>query len=149
MGEPAPVPVPKRLRRARIAALVWGVFLLSLTSYPSPPPVPVIGWIPSVDKFIHFVLYGIEAFLLYLALRWPGRDRFSLGRVLALVGLMAVWAVAYETHQYWIPGRSMEGGDVIGDVCGSVVGALAASAVSGRRGKDPAGRAGTSPAPTS
>ncbi|HEY6050835.1 MAG TPA: VanZ family protein [Thermoanaerobaculia bacterium] len=136
MREPASVPVPaKRLRRVRIAALVWGVFLLSLTSYPSPPAIPVIGWIPSIDKFIHFMLYGIEAFLLYLSLRWPGRDRFSLARVLALTGLMAVWAVADETHQYWIPGRSMEGGDVIGDVSGSIAGGLVASAVSGRREK--------------
>jgi VanZ family protein len=138
MREPAPpVALPaKRLRRARIAALVWGVFLLSLTSYPSPPEIPVIGWIPSVDKFIHFTLYGIEAFFLYFAIRWPGeRRRFSLGRVLALAGLMAVWAVADETHQYWIPGRSMEGGDVIGDVSGAVVGGLVASGVSGRKGR--------------
>ena len=135
MREPAPpVALPaKRLRRARIAALIWGVFLLSLTSYPSPPAIPVIGWIPSVDKFIHFTLYGIEAFFLYFAIRWTGeRRRFSLSRVLALVGLMAVWAVADETHQYWIPGRSMEGGDVIGDVCGSLAGAVVASAVAGR-----------------
>jgi len=131
---PESLPVPaKRLRRARIAALVWGVFLLSLTSYPSPPAIPVIGWIPSIDKFIHFCLYGIEAFFFYFALRWPGRPRFAMGRVLALTGLMAVWAVADETHQHWIPGRSMEGGDVIGDVSGSLVGALIASGLSGRR----------------
>jgi len=134
MREPAPVPVPaKRLRRARIAALVWGVFLLSLTSYPSPPAIPVIGWIPSIDKFIHFALYGVETFFLYFAIRWPGQSRrFSLGRVLVLVGLMAVWAIADETHQYWIPGRSMEGGDVIGDVSGSIAGGLVASGVAGR-----------------
>ena len=106
---------------------------MSLTSYPSPPAIPVIGWIPSIDKFIHFCLYGIEAFFFYFALRWPGRPRFAMGRVLALTGLMAVWAVADETHQHWIPGRSMEGGDVIGDVSGSLVGALIASGLSGRR----------------
>ena len=136
MKTPAPETVPvQRLRRARIAALVWGVFLFTLTSWPSPPTVPVVGSIPNFDKVVHVTLYGVEAFLLYLAIRWPGRDRFSLGRVLALVGLMAVWAIADETHQYWIPGRSMDGGDVAGDVGGSLAGALAASAVSvrGRR----------------
>jgi VanZ family protein len=130
---PAPETVPvQRLGRARVAALVWGVFLFTLTSWPSPPTVPVIGAIPDFDKLVHITLYGVEAFLLYLAIRWPGRARFSLGRVLALVGLMAVWAVADETHQYWIPGRSMDAGDVAGDVGGSLAGALAASAVSAR-----------------
>jgi VanZ family protein len=82
---------------------------------------------------VHFVLYGVEAFLIYRAVSWPGRSRFSLGRVLALVGAMAVWAVADETHQAWIPGRSMEAGDVGADVTGAVCGAMLASGISGRR----------------
>lgn len=131
---PESLPVPaKRLRRARIAALVWGVFLFAITSYPSPPTVPIVGGLPGFDKMVHFSLYGVEAFFLYFALRWPGRPRFAMGRVLALTGLMAVWAVADETHQHWIPGRSMEGGDVIGDVSGSLLGSLIASRLSGRQ----------------
>jgi VanZ family protein len=43
---------------------------------------------------------------------------------------MAVWSVADEVHQYWIPGRSMEGGDVAADVAGAVAGAVAASLAS-------------------
>jgi VanZ family protein len=53
-------------------------------------------------------------------------------RVATIVGAMAVWAVADETHQAWIPGRSMESGDVGADVFGAVAGAVMASAVSGR-----------------
>jgi VanZ family protein len=89
--------------------------------------VPVISAIPNFDKFVHFTLYAVEAFLIYRAVRWPGRSRSSLGRTLAIVGLMAVWAVADETHQFWIPGRSMEAGDVAGDVAGACAGALLAS----------------------
>jgi VanZ family protein len=122
------------LRRARRAAFVWAVFLLTLTSWPKPPTVPIVSTIPNFDKVVHFVLYGVEAFLLYGAVLWPGRSRFSLGRVLALAGAMAVWAVADETHQAWIPGRSMEAGDVAADVTGAVVGAVVASTVSGKRG---------------
>ena len=135
---PSPPPpltpsIPSDLRRARRAAFVWAVFLLTLTSWPKPPTVPIVSAIPNFDKFIHFVLYGVEAFLLYQAVLWPGRSRFSLGRVLALVGAMAVWAMADETHQAWIPGRSMEAGDVAADVTGAVVGAVLASGISGRR----------------
>jgi VanZ family protein len=94
--------------------------------------VPVISAIPNFDKLVHFTLYAVEAFLIYRAVRWPGRSRASFGRTLAIVGLMAVWAVADETHQFWIPGRSMEAGDVAGDVVGAWAGALLASGISAR-----------------
>jgi VanZ family protein len=122
----------RRLALARRAALFWGVFLFALTSWPRPPRVPVISEIPNFDKFVHFTLYAVEAFLIYLAVRWPGRARASLGRTVAIVGLMAVWAVADETHQFWIPGRSMEAGDVAGDVAGACAGALLASGMTKR-----------------
>ncbi len=122
------------MRRARRAALTWGLFLLTLTSWPKPPTVPIVSAIPNFDKVVHFVLYGVEAFLLYEAILWPGRSRFSLARVLALAGAMAVWAMADETHQSWIPGRSMEAEDVAADVTGAVCGAVVASVVSAKRG---------------
>jgi VanZ family protein len=116
----------------RPAAVIWAVFLFALTSWPRPPEVPIVSTIPNFDKLIHFTLYGVQAFLIYRAVRWPGKAAGSLTRVLAIVGLMAVWGIVDETHQYWIPGRSMEGGDVAADVAGAAAGALAASIASGR-----------------
>jgi VanZ family protein len=106
--------------------------------------VPVVSGIPNFDKIVHFTLYAVEAWLLYRCVRWPGEPRFSLARAIAIVGAMAVWGVADETHQKWIPGRSMEGGDVAADVAGAAAGALAASGVSRRRGAgaDPSLRSG-------
>lgn len=92
-----------------------------------------LSGIPNLDKLGHFGLYAIEAGLLYAAVAWPGRSRFSLARVLAIVGAMAVWGVVDEVHQTWIPERSMEGGDVLADVSGAAAGALVASVLSGRR----------------
>lgn len=114
-------------RRAKSAALFWALFLLTLTSWPRPPSVPILSAIPHFDKFVHFVLYGVQAFLLYRAVTWGGESGFSLWRVIAIVGVMAVWAVADEVHQYWIPGRSMEGADVMADLIGATVGAMSAS----------------------
>jgi VanZ family protein len=116
----------------RRAALIWAIFLFALTSWPKPPQVPIVSTIPNFDKLIHFTLYGVQAFLIYRAVVWPGGSGFSLTRCLAVVGLMAVWAVADETHQYWIPGRSMEGGDVAADVVGATAGAAAAAIASER-----------------
>ncbi|HXM80136.1 MAG TPA: VanZ family protein [Thermoanaerobaculia bacterium] len=96
--------------------------------------MPIVGAIPNFDKLVHGGLYAVETFLLYLSVRWPGRPRFSLARVFALVGVMAVWGVVDEVHQTWIPGRSCEAGDVAADVAGATAGALAASSLfAGRR----------------
>ena len=122
------------LRRYRIGALAWGVFLFTLTSWPSPPRVPLVSGIPNFDKLVHFALYAVEAWFLYRSVRWPGQPRFSLARALAIVGVMAVWGVADETHQAWIPGRAMEGDDVAADAAGAAAGAVAASVLS-RRGE--------------
>lgn len=106
---------------------------MTLTSWPSPPQVPLVEGIPNFDKLVHIVLYAIEAFFLYMAVRWPGRPRFSLTRVVVLVGAMAVWAIADEVHQTWIPGRFCDAGDVAADVSGAAAGALVASALTGVR----------------
>jgi len=122
-----------RLRRARTAALAWGVFLFAITSWPRPPEIPVLSGIPNFDKVVHFGLYAAESFLLYLAIRWPGRARFSLLRVLALTGLMAAWGTVDEVHQTWIPGRSCDPEDALADTAGGAAGALVASALVRRR----------------
>jgi VanZ family protein len=123
-------------------AVAWGVFLFTLTSWPSPPRLPFVAGIPNSDKLVHFTLYAVEACLIYRSVKWAGRPRFSLARALAIVGAMAVWGIADETHQKWIPGRSMEGGDVAADVAGAAAGAVGASGMSRKRGADPSLRSG-------
>jgi VanZ family protein len=121
-------------QRAQKAALAWAVFLLALTSWPKPPEVPLVSGIPNFDKLIHLTLYGVEAFLVYRAIRWPGRAGFSLWRVLAIMGAMAVWGTADEVHQLWIPGRSVEAADAAADTVGGLVGSLLAATFSRWRG---------------
>ncbi|MCA1581162.1 MAG: VanZ family protein [Acidobacteria bacterium] len=107
---------------------------MTLTSWPSPPSIPIAERIPNIDKVVHLCLYAGEGLLIYLAVRWPGRAGFSLARVLAVAGAMAVFGILDEIHQTWIPGRSCEVGDVAADVGGAATGALVASALAGRRG---------------
>lgn len=121
------------LPRARLCAVGWGLFLLALTSWPSPPEVPVVSSIPDIDKVIHALLYGVEGFLLYFAIRWPGPARFSVLRALVVGGTLAVWGTLDEVHQAWIPGRSMEAADALTDAVAGLLGGLAGSAVGARR----------------
>jgi VanZ family protein len=119
---------------ARRATLAWSLFLLALTSWPSPPSVPVLSDIPSIDKVVHGLLYGVEGWLLLRAIRWPGLPGATLGRALCVVGALAVFGTADETHQAFIPGRSMEGRDALMDTVGAAVGTAAAWAGKKRKG---------------
>ena len=112
---------------------MWGVFLLTLTSWPSPPEVPALSWIPNYDKLVHSLLYGVEGFLLYFAVAWRPGSRASWRRVLVIAGALAVFGTLDELHQLWIPGRSAEVGDAVMDTLGGMAGAAAALAVSRRR----------------
>jgi VanZ family protein len=120
-------PTARSLRRARLAAIGWGIFLMALTSWPSPPTVPIVSAIPDFDKLVHTLLYGVEGFLLLRAVVWPPGSRSSWLRALAVAGAIAVWATLDEIHQYWIPGRAMEGFDALADTAGGFLGALAAA----------------------
>jgi VanZ family protein len=97
--------------------------------------VPVVSGIPNFDKLVHFALYAVEAWLIYRSVLWPGEPRFSLARAVVIIGAMAVWGIADETHQTWIPQRSMEGSDVAADVAGAATGAVAASWLSRREAR--------------
>jgi VanZ family protein len=119
-------------RNARIAAIVWGLFLLALTSWPSPPEIPGVTSIPNFDKFCHTVLYGVEGFLLYFAIRWPERPRSAFLVACFIGGALAVFGTLDELHQAWIPGRSMEGMDAVADATAGFLGGLA-GALYGRR----------------
>lgn len=127
------------LRTARWLAAGWGAFLLALTSWPSPPEVPVVSDIPDFDKLVHAVLYGVEGFLLYRAIRWRGPAGFSWKRILLVGAALAVWGSLDEIHQIWIPGRSAEVGDALTDATAGFLGGLAASWWSARAGRGAAG----------
>jgi VanZ family protein len=107
--------------------------MLMLTSWPSPPEVPVVSSIPNFDKAVHALLYGVAGFLLYRAVAWPEGRRSLWLQALTVAGAIAVWGTLDEIHQAWIPGRSMEAGDALVDTLGGFVGALVASWAS-RRG---------------
>jgi len=122
------------VRRARIAAALWGGFLFLVTSWPNPPAVEAGGF--PLDKLTHFLLYAVEAVLLHRAVRWKGRSGVAMSRVMAIVGTMAVWGMLDEAHQEWIPGRRMDTGDLVADIAGAAVGAVLGEAIARKRAEE-------------
>jgi len=122
------------VRRARIAAALWGGFLFLVTSWPNPPAVEAGGF--PLDKLTHFLLYAVEAVLLHRAIRWKGRSGVAMSRVMAIVGTMAVWGMLDEAHQEWIPGRRMDTGDLVADIAGAAVGAVLGEAIARKRAEE-------------
>ena len=122
------------MRRARIAAALWGGFLFLVTSWPTPPAVEAGGF--PLDKLTHFLLYAVEAVLLHRAIRWKGRSGVAMSRVMAIVGTMAVWGMLDEAHQEWIPGRRMDTGDLVADIAGAAVGAVLGEAIARKRAEE-------------
>jgi VanZ family protein len=131
------VPDSARLAKARRAAFVWALFMLALTSWPSPPEIPVVSAIPDFDKVVHACLYGVFGFLLYFSIAWkaPEPVRLSWRRAVVVAVLVAAWGTLDELHQIWIPGRSAEVADAVTDTVAGFAGALVASAVSIRRAR--------------
>ena len=100
------------MRRARRAALGWGLFLLALTSWPTPPGADRLGDPELRQARPRRCSTAWRASSCTARCAWPGRPGFSLAR--GARGRRGDWrsgARSTKSHQAWIPGRSMEAGD--------------------------------------
>ena len=84
--------------------LIAGLFAVGRTQY-------AVGFVPSPwDKLLHVAVFALLTFLLYHAF---GARAAGLAAFVAL-GI----AAADEGHQFFLPGRSSDLGDVIADTVG-------------------------------
>ena len=93
------------LRHWRVAFLVWLIVLTIATHLPQDPPIenPTIE---SPDKLLHFVCFGMLAFL-FMSTRW-------VRHVLLSWVVVALWTVLDEVTQDLLPlNRAFSQGDLI------------------------------------
>jgi len=93
------------------------IFFLSAQSNPFPLLTAHV-W----DKALHCIEYGALGTLLALALGVPD-DPEKLWRLGLAIALGSLYAVSDETHQFFVPGRDAEVGDVVADTLGATLGA--------------------------
>ena len=80
-----------------------------------------------VRKSAHITAYFIFGILVYNVVRlyrWPVRRTLLIS-----MGIVLLYAISDEFHQYFVPGRSAEVRDVLIDTTAGVVGVLTAMAV--------------------
>jgi VanZ family protein len=113
--------------RRWLPPLIWAGVILLGTSLPQDV-VPVQT--SNIDKFLHFTIYTVFAFLLTRQIS----DDTTRGRaVFGAVLIAAAFAAADEWHQRFIPGRFPEFADWLADVCGAILGATVYAVVFSRR----------------
>lgn len=113
--------------RRWLPPLIWAGVILLGTSLPQDV-VPVQT--SDIDKFLHFTIYTVFAFLLT---RQISEDTTRGRAVFGAVLIAAAFAAADEWHQRFIPGRFPELADWMADVAGAVLGAVIYAFVFGRR----------------
>jgi len=86
-------------------------------------PLPDVD-IPSFDKFLHMIEYGILGYLMIRAL--VGSEvKLPHGKLIILAVIFAtLYGVTDEIHQMFVPGRAPEILDVLSDFIGASIAGL-------------------------
>ena len=98
--------------------LFWALLIFSLSSIPSLD-VPDLGF-QVQDKFYHACEFAVFGFLLRRSATAFSCSKSALWKLSALIGVL--YAVLDEIHQYFVPGREADWGDLIADVIGIFIG---------------------------
>ena len=99
-----------------VPAMLWAAVILAVSSIPYFSP-PSMGF-SFEDKIAHFGEYLVFGILLAFGF---SRQRWSWGRVfLASAAVSGVFGILDELHQLLIPGRQMDGLDMLSDIAGSI-----------------------------
>lgn len=105
-------------KRARFAAILWTLLIFILCFLPGNE-LPDVK-IPFIDKWAHFVLFGIFS-LLWLCAN-PGIDTRFL-TIILLVTIFVGWLVEY-IQGHFVVGRTQDNMDTLADTAGGLLGII-------------------------
>ncbi len=100
-----------------LGTVIWTFVVLGLTFLPGEyfPKISV----RHIDKYVHFILFGIYGFLVGGSLLYKNR---SVGKFITILLLITVFGVSIEGFQTMIPGRSFELYDIGINFLGALLG---------------------------
>lgn len=95
-----------------LLALLWAGVIFWLSSSPDARGgAGLLDLLPYGDKVAHATAFGVLGVFLYLA----------SGRAGLAFALAALYGVSDELHQHFVPGRSVDGLDLLADISGAAV----------------------------
>ncbi|MEJ2719007.1 MAG: VanZ family protein [Deltaproteobacteria bacterium] len=101
-----------------LPVVIYCVIIFALSSSEQPPKPQFLP-----DKWAHLILFAGLGFL--IARLVAGIRKVSFLHLLAITVLFClIYAITDEGHQYFVPGRTSEVGDLIADTIGGLLGAL-------------------------
>ena len=101
-----------------LLALGWAGVIYYLSSQPGTD-TPML--FPFQDKLLHIIAYAILGFLGMGALE-AATHGYHAWQVWLIAVLVSVYGILDELHQRFVPGRTMDGFDVLADVAGGLLG---------------------------
>lgn len=104
----------------RLPVIALCTFIFWQSSYPGIISEPLF---PYDDKVLHFIVYGLLAFL---CVRWLSVESFSPKRVkTAAIIFTILFGLSDEIHQSFVPERYASGFDLLADAVGAFAGVAA------------------------
>lgn len=104
-----------------LLAVAWMATIFYLSSQHTPELD--LGF-SGQDKLLHLGAYGLLGTLLLGGMARHA-DGYRPRQVIAAIVLAALYGCSDEWHQSFVPGRSMDGLDLVADAVGALLGALA------------------------
>ncbi len=112
-----------------LPVFIYCLLIFLQSSYPSPETVP---YIPHMDKFLHFVVYGILGILFFRAYSTLRiKNNVNLTIIISILSA-GLYGISDELHQYFVPYREAELMDALANLLGSI-GGVAVYSLSRRR----------------
>lgn len=105
---------------ARKLSLIWGLFVLIACLFPGEE-LPQTD-VPLADKWVHFVLFGTQALLMLLALRFPSGKRILSTVLFCIFFGLGVELLQGLTHR-WLH-RAYDPMDMVANTIGVGMGVL-------------------------
>ncbi|MEE4311469.1 MAG: VanZ family protein [candidate division KSB1 bacterium] len=102
--------------RYQLPAILFALAIFIQSSIHGLAP-PDLG-ISLEDKLFHAVVYGFFGFTLTRAFYYSNNIRMRRYAILLGIIVGILYAVSDEIHQYFVPGRYAEAGDVVADAIG-------------------------------
>ncbi len=102
-----------------LPVFIYCLLIFLQSSYPSLETVPAV---PHMDKFLHFVVYGILGILFFRAYSTLRiKNNVNLTIIISILS-SGLYGISDELHQYFVPYREAELMDALANLLGSIGG---------------------------